>query len=193
MDRSAASLDGNAPKFAHSEDTGPDTFQDTAGDGDVRSNGRKETRPSSLDGGDVPGPTRVESSDPDSFQDTEGDADIQNTGREDARKGQEVPLPREDYSSASFRGEAGRQLEPTAPNSAPACAVEPSSARRLLRELAIISLLAFAAIWGTLTREGLVALNTYSGQSISPLIWAQAIGCLVMGWAVANKEALELW
>ena len=64
---------------------------------------------------------------------------------------------------------------------------------RTLRHCAILSLLAFMAIWGTLAREGLVALNTYDGMSVDPTIWAQAVGCLVMGWAVGNRKALETW
>lgn len=64
---------------------------------------------------------------------------------------------------------------------------------RIARHLATVGLVVFAAIWGTLTREGLVALNTYSGQSIQPVIWAQAVGCLVMGWTVANKATLDSW
>nr|CDI52842.1 chromosome condensation [Melanopsichium pennsylvanicum 4] len=63
---------------------------------------------------------------------------------------------------------------------------------RILRHLAILGLLSFAAIWGTLVREGLVALNTFDGQPVFPLIWAQAFGCLIMGLAVgANKAAIE--
>ncbi|PWN37433.1 uncharacterized protein FA14DRAFT_110076, partial [Meira miltonrushii] len=64
---------------------------------------------------------------------------------------------------------------------------------RLLRHFAILGLLMFSSIWGLLAREGLIALNTYSGMSIEPTIWAQAVGCLVMGWNVANKEDLEKW
>lgn len=56
----------------------------------------------------------------------------------------------------------------------------PSKLHRTLRLLAILGLLTNAAIWGTLTREGLIALNTYDGRSIQPVIWAQAVGCLVM-------------
>lgn len=55
--------------------------------------------------------------------------------------------------------------------------------------------IALGSVWGTLLRLGLVGLNTYSGQSIQPLIWAQAVGCLVMGWAsqAHTKRALEAW
>ncbi|KDN42086.1 hypothetical protein K437DRAFT_258025 [Tilletiaria anomala UBC 951] len=57
--------------------------------------------------------------------------------------------------------------------------------------LSTLSLLVFSSIWGQLTREGLVALNSYAGQSIHPVIWAQGVGCFVMGWAIANKKCIE--
>ncbi len=63
---------------------------------------------------------------------------------------------------------------------------------RVMRHLAVLGLVALASIWGTLAREGLVALNTYDGQSVAPLVWAQAVGCLVMGLAVgANRQPIE--
>ncbi|ETS63208.1 hypothetical protein PaG_02991 [Moesziomyces aphidis] len=63
---------------------------------------------------------------------------------------------------------------------------------RIMRHLAVLGLMAFASIWGTLAREGLVALNTYDGQGVAPLVWAQAVGCLVMGLAVgANRKPIE--
>ncbi|WFD31980.1 hypothetical protein MSPP1_003022 [Malassezia sp. CBS 17886] len=63
----------------------------------------------------------------------------------------------------------------------------------MLRVLATAGLLVFGTLWGTLTRLGLVALNTYDGQSITPLIWVQGVGCLVMGWTThpRNRAALE--
>lgn len=95
--------------------------------------------------------------------------------------------------------EAGRQLEPGLEVERGArydliAAEDPkSSFDKILRHFAILSLLIFTAIWGTLTREGLVALNTYAGMSIKPVIWAQSVGCLVMGWAIANRDSLEIW
>ena len=64
-----------------------------------------------------------------------------------------------------------------------------------LRHCATAALLIVGAIWGTLGRLGLVALNTYDGQSIEPTIWAQAMGCLVMGWVThpKNKATIEEW
>ncbi|PWY98619.1 hypothetical protein BCV70DRAFT_201939 [Testicularia cyperi] len=84
------------------------------------------------------------------------------------------------------------------PDTEPGQQIEPRSAslarhHRVARYLAILGLLSFASIWGTLAREGLAALNTYDGQSVTPLVWAQAVGCLVMGLAVGstNKKILE--
>ncbi|CBQ72228.1 conserved hypothetical protein [Sporisorium reilianum SRZ2] len=68
----------------------------------------------------------------------------------------------------------------------------PAIHHRAMRHCATLGLLSFAAIWGTLAREGLVALNTYDGESVAPLIWAQSVGCLVMGLAIgANRQAIE--
>ena len=61
--------------------------------------------------------------------------------------------------------------------------------------IATAGAITFGSIWGTLTRLGLVALNTYDGQSIAPLVWAQAVGCLVYGYAShkRSKAAIEGW
>ncbi|KAF8974502.1 CrcB-like protein-domain-containing protein [Flammula alnicola] len=47
-----------------------------------------------------------------------------------------------------------------------------------------------ASILGALARLGLVALTTYDGQSIFPLAYAQAVGCLIMGFGVRFKEPI---
>lgn len=61
------------------------------------------------------------------------------------------------------------------------------------RSAAVLGLLTFASIWGTLARMGLVALNTYRGQSVDPVVWAQGVACLIMGWCIANKDELVRW
>ncbi|KAF8335060.1 CrcB-like protein-domain-containing protein [Cantharellus anzutake] len=43
---------------------------------------------------------------------------------------------------------------------------------------------------GTLARLGLDALTSYEGQSVFPLAWVQATGCLVMGFAVGLREPI---
>ncbi|KAF7352738.1 hypothetical protein MVEN_01240000 [Mycena venus] len=44
------------------------------------------------------------------------------------------------------------------------------------------------SVLGVLARLGLTALATYSGQSIFPLAYSQATGCLIMGFCLALKE-----
>ncbi|PWN19938.1 hypothetical protein BCV69DRAFT_283467 [Microstroma glucosiphilum] len=127
---------------------------------------------------------------------------------EDVPQDDSFPSPAASYQGSSNRvqregtpTEVGRQIEPFSAEEETAEETDKASngegdppVSRLhatLRHCAILGLLAFASIWGTLTREGLIALNTYDGQSIKPVIWAQAVGCLVMGWTVANKEALD--
>nr|GAT59483.1 predicted protein [Mycena chlorophos] len=52
----------------------------------------------------------------------------------------------------------------------------------------IIVLLMPFSVFGVLARLGLTALGEYSGQSIFPLIYSQAVGCLIMGFCLALKE-----
>lgn len=54
----------------------------------------------------------------------------------------------------------------------------------------VLALLMPASIFGALARVGLLALTTYDGREIFPLAWAQAAGCLVMGFAVGLKEPI---
>jgi fluoride ion exporter CrcB/FEX len=60
-----------------------------------------------------------------------------------------------------------------------------------LRTLATLSLIAFFTFWGVLGRLGLTAIGTYSGQSVFPVIWAQTVGCLVMGLCLGAKPEIE--
>jgi fluoride exporter len=54
--------------------------------------------------------------------------------------------------------------------------------------LHVLALLIPASTFGVLARLGLLALGTYDGSSIFPLIYVQALGCLIMGFAVELKE-----
>jgi CrcB protein len=56
--------------------------------------------------------------------------------------------------------------------------------------LPVLALLMPASILGVLARLGLEALATYDGQSIFPLAYVQAVGCLIMGFGVATKEPI---
>ncbi|KAL7419366.1 hypothetical protein Q5752_006204 [Cryptotrichosporon argae] len=59
-----------------------------------------------------------------------------------------------------------------------------------LRFAAHYSVLALAAMLGTLARLGLESLGTYDGHVIYQLAWAQGVGCGVMGLALARKNEI---
>lgn len=44
------------------------------------------------------------------------------------------------------------------------------------------------SILGTLTRLGLIALNSYTGHLIPMLVWAQFVGCAVMGFVTEDDK-----
>lgn len=54
----------------------------------------------------------------------------------------------------------------------------------------VIALLMAPAVFGVLARLGLVALATYNGESVFPLAYVQALGCLIMGFCLRLKEPL---
>jgi CrcB protein len=54
----------------------------------------------------------------------------------------------------------------------------------------VIALLMAPAVFGVLARLALVALATYNGESVFPLAYAQALGCLIMGFSLRLKEPL---
>lgn len=54
----------------------------------------------------------------------------------------------------------------------------------------VIALLMPTAVFGVLARLGIVALTTYNGESIFPLAYVQALGCLIMGFCLRLKEPL---
>ena len=54
----------------------------------------------------------------------------------------------------------------------------------------VIALLMAPAVFGVLARLGLVALVTYNGESVFPLAYVQALGCLIMGFCLRLKEPL---
>lgn len=54
----------------------------------------------------------------------------------------------------------------------------------------VLALLVPASIFGVLSRLGLQALVTYDGNSIFPLAYVQAVGCLIMGFGLGLKEPI---
>lgn len=54
----------------------------------------------------------------------------------------------------------------------------------------VIALLMPASVFGVLARLGLVALMDYDGHSVFPLAYPQAVGCLIMGFAICLKKTI---
>lgn len=54
----------------------------------------------------------------------------------------------------------------------------------------VVVLLMPASVFGVLARLGLVALMSYDNHSVFPLAYAQAVGCLVMGFTLELKEPM---
>lgn len=65
--------------------------------------------------------------------------------------------------------------------------------RRTLRYLtwSTYSLLVFATIWGVLARLGLLWIGSFARGQVFALVWAQAVGCVVMGIVTERKKGLE--
>jgi fluoride ion exporter CrcB/FEX len=59
--------------------------------------------------------------------------------------------------------------------------------QRLRDDLIVASWIIFLSIWGSLARIGLSALSEYPGQPVFQLIWAQFVGCAVMGFLLQDK------
>jgi fluoride exporter len=59
--------------------------------------------------------------------------------------------------------------------------------QRLRDDLIVASWIIVLSIWGALARIGLSALSTYPGQPVFQLIWAQFVGCAVMGFLLQDK------
>lgn len=69
--------------------------------------------------------------------------------------------------------------------------VSPKRVYGYIEYLASLSLLGIFSFFGTLIRLGLIAIGNYNGQSIFPLLWAQMVGCCLMGMFTARKRCIE--
>lgn len=54
--------------------------------------------------------------------------------------------------------------------------------------LPVLASLAGPSVFGVLARLGLLAITSYDGRAIFPLAWAQAVGCLIMGFMLGLKD-----
>ncbi|GAA5986841.1 hypothetical protein JCM5350_005259 [Sporobolomyces pararoseus] len=57
--------------------------------------------------------------------------------------------------------------------------------------LSTYSLLILATIWGVLARLGLEWIGTFAEGQVFSVIWAQIVGCLVMGFVTDRKKGIE--
>jgi hypothetical protein len=55
----------------------------------------------------------------------------------------------------------------------------------------VFSLLVFATIWGVLARLGLLWIGGFGEREVFALVWAQCVGCLVMGVVTERKKGIE--
>ncbi|GAA5913836.1 FluC/FEX family fluoride channel [Sporobolomyces salmoneus] len=53
------------------------------------------------------------------------------------------------------------------------------------------SLLIFATIWGVLARLGLEWIGGFAERQVFAVIWAQIVGCVVMGFVTERKKSIE--
>lgn len=53
------------------------------------------------------------------------------------------------------------------------------------------SFLLFGSFWGILTRLGFQWIGGFASGEVFPLIWAQIVGCFVMGFCIRKKNEIE--
>lgn len=98
---------------------------------------------------------------------------------ENEREGDEVDEPELERAPSSARSQTISRRE------------DKPKQGTLLPLLSTISLLIFATVWGVLARLGLLWIGGFAEGEVFSLIWAQMIGCLVMGLVVERKKGLE--
>ncbi|GAA5940451.1 FluC/FEX family fluoride channel [Sporobolomyces koalae] len=57
--------------------------------------------------------------------------------------------------------------------------------------LSIYSMMMFATIWGVLARLGLEWIGGFAEREVFAVIWAQIVGCIVMGFVVERSKQIE--
>lgn len=69
--------------------------------------------------------------------------------------------------------------------------VAPTRLPGLLNKLAALAFVGIFSFFGLLIRLGLTAINTYNGEVVFPLVYAQMAGCAVMGLVATKRKRLE--
>ncbi|GAA6050628.1 hypothetical protein JCM3770_001496 [Rhodotorula araucariae] len=67
----------------------------------------------------------------------------------------------------------------------------PSAYRTTHPAVSVASLLVFATIWGVLARLGLEWVGGFATRAVFSLVWAQMVGCFVMGFVTTKKNDIE--
>ncbi|GAA5847936.1 hypothetical protein JCM9279_003499 [Rhodotorula babjevae] len=86
--------------------------------------------------------------------------------------------------------ETGSASLPQQPKKAPAPEF-PSMYTPTHTQLTVYSLVVFGTIWGVLARLGLQWIGGFASSAVFSLVWAQMVGCAVMGFCVTKKNAIE--
>jgi CrcB protein len=69
--------------------------------------------------------------------------------------------------------------------------VSPERVYGLIETFATLSLLGIFSFFGTLIRLGLIAIGSYNGQTVFPLLWPNVVGCTLMGMFTTRKHCIE--
>ncbi|BGP50050.1 hypothetical protein JCM10450v2_005958 [Rhodotorula kratochvilovae] len=86
--------------------------------------------------------------------------------------------------------ETGSASLPPKPRLQPAQEIQ-SVYRTTHPKLSVFSLLITATIWGVLARLGLEWVGGFAARAVFSLVWAQMVGCFVMGFVTTKKNAIE--
>ncbi|GAA6064494.1 hypothetical protein JCM10212_002382 [Sporobolomyces blumeae] len=87
-------------------------------------------------------------------------------------------------------GSPSRSPSPSPPPSPPATKQTPYFEPRH-PFLSTYSFLAFATIWGVLGRLGLEWIGGFAEREVFAVLWAQIVGCVVMGFVTERKKEVE--
>lgn len=79
------------------------------------------------------------------------------------------------------------QLTPTLTEDIPS----PSRFHDVRKECTALAFLGIFSFFGLLARLGLTAITSYDGQVVFPVLWAQMVGCALMGAIASRKEIVE--
>ncbi|GAA5893739.1 hypothetical protein JCM6882_003083 [Rhodosporidiobolus microsporus] len=109
----------------------------------------------------------------------------------------EQDRPHRETETPPSRGEREPEDEPPLetggplPPSSSAATPPPSLFKSANPLLETCSFLTFATIWGVLARLGLIWVGGFGEREVFALIWAQMVGCVVMGLVTERKKGLE--